>query len=66
MAARKVENHTEVKCRVCQYPHTAGERLWRLACRHCVHMEYTNAWLGAIGSKDACALCRRSIVTRDA
>eukprot|EP00584_Thalassiosira_punctigera_P010169 CAMPEP_0172547076 /NCGR_PEP_ID=MMETSP1067-20121228/16692_1 /TAXON_ID=265564 ORGANISM="Thalassiosira punctigera, Strain Tpunct2005C2" /NCGR_SAMPLE_ID=MMETSP1067 /ASSEMBLY_ACC=CAM_ASM_000444 /LENGTH=354 /DNA_ID=CAMNT_0013334097 /DNA_START=211 /DNA_END=1275 /DNA_ORIENTATION=- len=59
MAEGKEENHTEVKCQVCQFPYEEGDELRRLPCGHCFHKECVEQWLSA---KDACAFCRKSIV----
>ena len=60
MAKDKEENHTEVKCQVCQFPYEEGEELRRLPlCGHCFHKDCIDSWLR---SKDTCALCRKSIV----
>ncbi|KAL7546106.1 hypothetical protein ACHAWF_009435 [Thalassiosira exigua] len=59
LAEGKEENHTEVKCQVCQFPYEDGEVLRRLPCGHCFHRDCVDAWLE---TKDACALCRKSIV----
>lgn len=59
MAEGKDENHTEVKCLVCQFAYEEGEELRRLKCGHCFHKECIDEWLG---SKDTCAFCRKSIV----
>jgi len=59
MADGKDENHTEVKCLVCQFAYEEGEELRKLKCDHCFHKECIDEWLG---SKDTCAFCRKSIV----
>lgn len=59
MAEGREENHTEVKCQVCQFPYEGGDVLRRLPCGHCFHRDCVDSWLG---SKDTCALCRKSIV----
>jgi hypothetical protein len=59
MAAGKDENHTEVKCQVCQFGYEEGEELRRLGCGHCFHKECIDEWLG---TKDTCAFRRKSIV----
>ena len=59
MAEGKEENHTEVKCQVCQFPYEDGETLHRLPCGHCFHAECIERWLE---NKDTCAFCRKSIV----
>ncbi|KAL7538165.1 hypothetical protein ACHAXR_008338 [Thalassiosira sp. AJA248-18] len=59
MAEGKEENHTEVKCQVCQFPYEEGDVLRRLPCQHCFHKDCVDSWLG---TKDTCALCRKSIV----
>lgn len=63
LAAGKAENHTEVKCQVCQFPYEEGDALRRLPCGHCFHVDCIDAWLAV---KDTCALCRKSIVPDDA
>lgn len=62
MAEGKMENHTEVKCQVCQFPYEDGEVLRRLPCGHCFHAECIERWLEA---KDTCAFCRKPIVPSD-
>jgi hypothetical protein len=60
MAEGKDENHTEVKCLVCQFAYEEGDELRKLTkCGHCFHKECIDEWLG---SKDTCAFCRKSIV----
>ncbi|KAL3795757.1 hypothetical protein HJC23_008244 [Cyclotella cryptica] len=59
MAEGKDENHTEVKCLVCQFPYEDGDELRRLTCQHCFHKECIDSWLH---TKDTCAFCRKSIV----
>ena len=59
LAAGKEENHTEVKCQVCQFPYEGGDVLRRLPCGHCFHVDCIDTWLA---TKDTCALCRKSIV----
>jgi len=59
MALGKAENHTEVKCQVCQFTYEEGEILRRLPCGHCFHAACIEQWLE---TKDTCALCRKSIV----
>ncbi len=59
MAVGKDENHTEVKCLICQFPYEDEEELRRLPCSHCFHKECVDSWLS---TKDTCALCRKSIV----
>ena len=60
MAEGKEENHTEVKCQVCQFPYEEGEVLRRLPCEHCFHKDCVDSWLE---TKDTCAFCRKSIVS---
>jgi len=60
MAKGKEENHTEVKCQVCQFPYEEGDVLRKLPlCGHCFHKECVDSWLV---TKDTCAFCRKSIV----
>ena len=59
MAEGKDENHTEVKCLVCQFTYEEGDELRRLRCDHCFHKECIDEWLG---NKDTCAFCLKSIV----
>ena len=59
MAVGKEENHTEVKCQVCQCDYEEGDVLRRLPCDHCFHKDCIDSWLQ---TKDTCALCRKSIV----
>ena len=60
MGEGKAENHTEVKCQVCQFPYEEGDVLRRLPCDHCFHKDCVDSWLE---TKDTCALCRKSIVS---
>ena len=60
LAVGKAENHTEVKCQVCQCDYEMGDELRRLPCNHCFHVECIDSWLQ---TKDTCALCRKSIVS---
>jgi DNA-directed RNA polymerase subunit RPC12/RpoP len=60
MAKGKDENHTEVKCLICQENYEQGEELSRLPCEHCFHKSCIDQWLNA---KDTCAFCRKSIVS---
>ena len=60
MGEGKAENHTEVKCQVCQFPYEEGDVLRRLPCHHCFHKDCVDSWLE---TKDTCALCRKSIVS---
>ena len=59
MAEGKEENHTEVKCQVCQCPYEADETLRRLPCGHCFHVDCVDQWLK---TKDTCCFCKKSIV----
>ena len=59
MAEGKEENHTEVKCQVCQFPYEEGDELRRLPCNHCFHKDCVDLWLE---TKDTCAFCRKSII----
>lgn len=59
MAEGKEENHTAVKCQVCQFPYDDGDELRALPCEHYFHKECIDSWLE---TKDTCALCRKSIV----
>ena len=59
MAEGKDENHTEVKCLICQFPYEDQDELRRLPCQHCFHKDCVDSWLQ---TKDTCALCRKSIV----
>ena len=59
MAEGKDENHTEVKCLVCQFTYEDGDELRKLRCGHCFHRECIDEWLS---SKDTCAFCLKSIV----
>ena len=59
MAEGKEENHTAVKCQVCQFPYEEGDELRELPCEHYFHKECVDSWLE---TKDTCALCRKSIV----
>mmetsp|Transcript_29173 Transcript_29173/g.62031 ORF Transcript_29173/g.62031 Transcript_29173/m.62031 type:complete len:323 (-) Transcript_29173:122-1090(-) len=59
MAEGKEENHTEVKCQVCQFPYEEGDVLRQLPCQHCFHKDCVDSWLE---TKDTCAFCRKSIV----
>ena len=58
MAEGKDENHTEVKCLICQENYEEGEELRCLPCQHCFHKECVDTWLS---TKDTCAFCRKSI-----
>lgn len=60
MAEGKDENHTEVKCLICQFPYDDQDVLRRLPCGHCFHQECNDNWMK---SKDTCAFCRKSIVS---
>jgi len=62
MAAGKEENHTEVKCQVCQCPYEAEEELRRLPCGHCFHKDCSDQWLK---SHDTCCFCKKSIVEHE-
>lgn len=62
MAEGKEENHTEVKCQVCQCPYEADEELRRLPCNHCFHKECVDQWLK---TKDTCCFCKKSIVEEE-
>lgn len=59
MAEGKEENHTEVKCQVCQFAYEEGETLRRMPCGHCFHKECVDSWLER---NDTCAFCRKCIV----
>lgn len=60
MAEGKDENHTQVKCLVCQFAYEEGDELRKLtSCGHCFHKECIDEWLA---SKDTCAFCRKSII----
>ncbi len=59
MARGKEENHTAVKCQVCQFPYEEGDELRELPCEHYFHKDCIDSWLE---TKDTCALCRKSIV----
>ena len=63
MAEGKEENHTEVKCQVCQFTYEEEDVLRRLPCGHCFHKDCVDSWLE---TKDTCALCRKSIVATSA
>ena len=59
MALGKEENHTLVKCQVCQCPYKEGKELHKLPkCDHYFHRECANSWLW---TKDMCALCQKAI-----
>jgi hypothetical protein len=58
MAEGKDENHTEVKCLICQENYEEGEELRCLPCQHCFHKDCVDTWLS---TKDTCAFCRKSI-----
>ena len=59
MAVGKEENHTLVKCQVCQFPYEDGEELRNLPiCGHYFHRECVDSWLQ---TKNTCALCRKAI-----
>lgn len=59
MAVGKEENHTLVKCQVCQFPYENGEELRNLPiCGHYFHRECVDSWLQ---TKNTCALCRKAI-----
>lgn len=58
MADGKEENHTLVKCQVCQFPYEEGDELRKLPCEHYFHRECVDSWLQ---TKDTCALCRKPI-----
>lgn len=58
MAEGKDENHTEVKCLICQENYELGEMLRCLPCQHCFHKDCVDTWLS---TKDTCAFCRKSI-----
>ena len=59
MAEGKEENHTAVKCQVCQFPYEESDELRELPCEHYFHKDCIDSWLE---TKDTCALCRKSIV----
>lgn len=59
MAEGKEENHTLVKCQVCQFKYEEGDELRALPCGHYFHAACIDEWLT---NKDTCALCRKSIV----
>lgn len=58
MADGKEENHTLVKCQVCQFSYEEGDELRKLPCEHYFHRECVDSWLQ---TKDTCALCRKPI-----
>ena len=58
MAEGKEENHTLVKCQVCQFKYEEGDELRALPCGHHFHAACIDEWLT---NKDTCALCRKSI-----
>ena len=58
MAHGKEENHTLVKCQVCQFPYEEGDELRELPCEHYFHRECVDSWLQ---TKSTCALCRKPI-----
>ncbi len=58
MADGREENHTLVKCQVCQFPYEEDDELRRLPCEHYFHRECVDSWLS---TKDTCALCRKPI-----
>ena len=58
MADGKEENHTLVKCQVCQFPYEEGDELRELPCEHYFHRECVDSWLQ---TKSTCALCRKPI-----
>jgi hypothetical protein len=59
MAEGKEENHTHVKCQICQFAYEEGDMLRMLKCGHCFHGDCVGTWLMG---KDTCAFCRKSIV----
>ncbi len=59
MAEGKEENHTAVKCQVCQFSYEENDELRELPCEHYFHKDCIDSWLE---TKDTCALCRKSIV----
>jgi len=59
MALGKEENHTLVKCQVCQFPYEEGEELRKLPkCDHYFHRKCADSWLR---TNDMCALCQKAI-----
>ena len=62
MAEGKEENHTLVKCQVCQFKYEEGDELRELPCGHYFHTACIDEWLT---NKDTCALCRKSIVDEE-
>ena len=58
MAEGKDENHTHVKCLICQENYEEGDELRCLPCQHCFHKDCIDTWLS---TKDTCAFCRKSI-----
>jgi hypothetical protein len=58
MADGKEENHTLVKCQVCQFPYEGDDELRELPCGHYFHRECVDSWLQ---TKSTCALCRKPI-----
>ncbi|KAL7518135.1 hypothetical protein ACHAWX_002994 [Stephanocyclus meneghinianus] len=62
MAKGKDENHTEVKCLICQFPYENGDEMRQLNCHHYFHKECIDSWLK---TKDTCAFCRKSIIVEE-
>lgn len=58
MGEGKDENHTHVKCLICQFPYEEQDELRQLECGHAFHKECVDEWLSG---KDCCAFCRKSI-----
>ncbi len=58
MADGREENHTLVKCQVCQFTYEEDDELRSLPCGHYFHRECVDSWLS---TKDTCALCRKPI-----
>ena len=58
MAVGKAENHTEVKCQVCQCDYEEGDVLRRLPCDHCFHKDCIDKWLKLVAS---CPTCKQSV-----
>ncbi|VEU37936.1 unnamed protein product [Pseudo-nitzschia multistriata] len=55
---KKDANDCDIKCLVCQEEYCKAERLRKLPCGHCFHVECIDQWLL---SKDFCPYCRTTL-----